>query len=264
MAISTGDHWQQHVLQIWWCYYVLTLLDVQQASKPIEVAKDISTMPVNTAQGMSSNEPDLAQKEVATKPLETALCVSSNAPNLVQKKVAIKPAPFLQKTPEPPLPQPPAPQQDERHANGLVEGQQLAPIPLQTSKDADCQEQLDQQLLLQQGDRHANGHVKVSRQVQCENVKLCKTLETFTSDSEVVKVALLTYYEELLIRNRAMCLILCLRHIYFVVFSKTAPLLGLKSIVFRLIYYVISVNRGQIIPLFCSKNAPVISFLVVL
>ena len=46
--------------------------------------------------------------------------------------------------------------------------------------------------------------------------------------------------------------------------SKTAPLLGPKSIVFRLIYYAISVSRGQIIPLFCSKNAPVISFLVVL
>ena len=51
----------------------LTLLGVQQASNQIEVAKDISTMPVDTAQGMSSNEPDLAQKEVATKPLETAL-----------------------------------------------------------------------------------------------------------------------------------------------------------------------------------------------
>ena len=49
----------------------LTLLGVQQASRPIEVAKDISTMPVDTAQGMSSNEPDLAQKEVAIKPLVT-------------------------------------------------------------------------------------------------------------------------------------------------------------------------------------------------
>ena len=137
--------------------------------------------------------------------------------------------------------------QDECHANGLVEGQPLAPIPLQTSKDADCQDQLDQQLLLQQGDRHANGHVKVSRQVQCETVKLCKTLETFTSDSEVVKVALLTYYEELLIRNRAMCLILCLRHIYFVVFSKTAPLLRLKSIVFRQNYYVVFVKMCAVI-----------------
>ena len=55
---------------------------------------------------------------------------------------------------------------------------------------------------MQQGDRHANGHVKVSRQVQCENVKLCKTLETFTSKVKVVKVAFLTYFEELLIRNR--------------------------------------------------------------
>ena len=126
MAISTGDHWQQHVLQIWWCYYVLTLLDVQQASKPIEVAKDISTTPVDTAQVMSSNAPDLAQKEVAIKPLDTTLCVSShapdltqkevaimpvdtaqgmssNAPDLVQKKVAIQPAPLLQETALPPL-----------------------------------------------------------------------------------------------------------------------------------------------------------------
>ena len=96
----------------------------------------------------------------------------------------------------------PVQQQDERHVNGHVEGQPLAPIPLQTSKD-DCQDQLDQQLLLQQGDRHANGHVKVSRQVQCETTELCKTLETFTSDVKLVKVVPLTYFEELLIRNRA-------------------------------------------------------------
>ena len=48
-------------------------------------------------------------------------------------------------------------------------------------------------------------------------VQCYKTLETFTSE---VKVALPTYFEELLIRNRAMCLILCLGHIYFVVLVK--------------------------------------------
>ena len=143
----------------------------------------------------------------------------------------------------------PVQQQDERHANGLVEGQPLAPIPLQTSKD-DCQDQLDQQLLLQQGDRHANGHVKVSRQVQCETTELCKTLETFTSDVKVVKEAPLTYFEEFLIRNRAICLILFLGHIYLVVLVENAPFLGLKSIVFLPNFYVNTVNRGKITLLF--------------
>ena len=63
----------------------LTLLVVQQASKPIEVAKDISTMPVDTAQGMSSDVPDLAQKEVATIPLDTAHGVSSTVPDLARE-----------------------------------------------------------------------------------------------------------------------------------------------------------------------------------
>ena len=135
----------------------ITLLAVQEASMSIE-------------------DEDISSTEVFKLPRDTAYGMEDDVPDLVYKKVAIKPAPFLQKTPEPPLPQPPAPQQDERHANGLVEGQPLAPIPLQTSKDADCQDQLDQQLLLQQGDRHANGHVKVSRQVQCETTELCKTL----------------------------------------------------------------------------------------
>ena len=53
-----------------------TLLNVQQASKPIEEAEDISTkdlfnMPVDTAQGMSSAVPDLAQKEVVIKTVDT-------------------------------------------------------------------------------------------------------------------------------------------------------------------------------------------------
>ena len=58
------------------------------------------------------------------------------------------------------------------------------------------------------------------------------------------------YIEELLIRNRAMCLILCLGHIFFVVLVKTAPLLRLKSIVFRQIYYAISGNLGSNFPMF--------------
>ena len=82
-------------------------------------------------------------------------------------------------------------------------------------------------------------HTYMNKLVQC-----CKTLETFTSE---VKVAPLTYFEELLIRNRAMCLILCLGHIFFVVFSKTAPFLRLKSIVFHQIYYDIS---GSNVPMF--------------
>ena len=72
--------------------------------------------------------------------------------------------------------------------------------------------------------------------------------KTFTSK---VKVVPLTYFEELLIRNRAMCLILCYGHIfYIVVFSKTAPFLGLKSIVFRPNYYVTTANCSAINPLF--------------
>ena len=75
-------------------------------------------------------------------------------------------------------------------------------------------------------------------------VQHCKTLKTFTSE---VKVVPLTYFEELLIRNRAMCLILCLGHIYFVVLVKTAPFLRLKSIVFRQNYYVLFVKMCAII-----------------
>ena len=99
-------------------------------------------------------------------------------------EVVIKPVETAQSLPQLPIqeqgrqdltaiedPQPPAPQQDECHANGLVEGQPLAPIPLQTSMEADCQDQFAQQQLLQapdtlQGERHANGHVYVPRQVQ--------------------------------------------------------------------------------------------------
>ena len=72
--------------------------------------------------------------------------------------------------------------------------------------------------------------------------------KTFTSE---VKVVPLTYFEELLIRNRAMCLILCYRHIlYFVVFSKTAPFFRLKSIVFGPNYYVTTANRSAVYLLF--------------
>ena len=55
----------------------------------------------------------------------------------------------------------------------------LAPIPLQTSKEADCQDQFAQLQLLQppykqQGERHANGHVYVSSQVQYRTVNMYK------------------------------------------------------------------------------------------
>ena len=93
---------------------------------------------------------------------------------------------------------------------------------------------------------NANRHVYVTSQDLYKTVILYKTVRTFIK----VKVALSTYFKEVLIRNRAMCLILFFGNNYFVVFSKNAPLLGLKSIVFRPIYYVISVNHGQIIPLF--------------
>ena len=99
----------------------ITLLDVQEASKLIE-------------------DEDTSSTEGFKLPRDTAYGMEDDVPDLVYKKVAIKPAPFLQKTPEPPLPQPPAPQQDERHANGHVEGQPLAPIPLQTSMGTDCQD----------------------------------------------------------------------------------------------------------------------------
>merc|ERR1712030_290847 len=97
--------------------------------------------------------------------------------------------------------------QDQRAQQTLLQ----APIPLQVHRYADCQDQLVQQSLLnapvqQQGDRHANGHVNVKRKVQCKTVKLYKTSKNFTN-VKVVKVASLAYFEELLIRNRAMCLI---------------------------------------------------------
>ena len=55
---------------------------------------------------------------------------------------------------------------------------------------------------------NANGHAYKTMQdfVQYNTMKLPKTYETFTSD---VKVALLTYVEELLIRN--LCLMLLFR-----------------------------------------------------
>ena len=67
---------------------------------------------------------------------------------------------------------------------------------------------------------NANGHAYMKRQefVQYETVQLLKTFKTFTS---VVKVALLTSLEELLIHNCTMCLILFLGHNYFGVLVKT-------------------------------------------
>ena len=77
----------------------------------------------------------------------------------------------------------------------------------------------------------------VSRQLQYKTKKLCKVPgqdfvrfykpQTFKTFTHTVKVVSLTYFEELLVRNRAMCLILCYRHILFIVVCcKTATYLG--------------------------------------
>ena len=72
--------------------------------------------------------------------------------------------------------------------------------------------------------------------------------KTFTSE---VKVVPLTYYEELLIRNRAMYPILCYGYIIYVVFLvKPRRFLGLKSTVFGPNYYVTTANCSAIYPLF--------------
>ena len=229
-----------------------TLRDAQEASKLIEdedtPSMEVFKLPRDTTYGMEDDVPDLVNKKVAIKPAPPHVQGPSNPgsplpPEAETNRDADCQVQLIQQQ----LPQPPDKQQGERHVNGHVEGQPLAHIPLQTSMEADCQDQFAQQQLLQppdkqQGERHANGHVYVSRQVQYKTVKLCKTL-TFKKQSDkklvpvttfnFVKVALLTQLEELLIRNRAMCIILCLGHIYFVVFSKNAPLLGLKSIVFH-------------------------------
>ena len=71
--------------------------------------------------------------------------------------------------------------------------------------------------------------------------------KTFTSE---VKVVPLTYYEELLIRNRAMYPIV-LRVLYICcVFSKTAPFFRAEKIVFGPNYYVTTANCSAIYPLF--------------
>ena len=73
----------------------LSLLDVQQASKSIEVAKDTTTevviLPLGNTHGVKDDVPDLAQKEAAIKPLDTAHGLSSDVPDLGQKEIAIKP-----------------------------------------------------------------------------------------------------------------------------------------------------------------------------
>ena len=89
----------------------LTLLDVQQDSKSIEVAKDMRSWfkkPVDTAHGVSSNVPDLVQKKVAIQPLQG----EENIPTEVAKEVAIQPAPLLQKTVQRPIQQVPATQKE--------------------------------------------------------------------------------------------------------------------------------------------------------
>ena len=84
-------------------------------------------------------------------------------------------------------------------------------------------------------------------------------LKTFTSE---VKVVLPTYYEELLIRNRAMYpTVIRVHYLLFVVLYKTAPFLGLKSTVFGPKYYVTTANCSAIYPLFCSKPRRYLVFL---
>ena len=74
-------------------------------------------------------------------------------------------------------------------------------------------------------------------------VQHCKTLETFTSE---VKVAPLTYFEELLIRNRAMCLILFLGAHLFSLFLCKPRHIQAKMPDFS--YYVVFCQKGS--PLF--------------
>ena len=89
--------------------------------------------------------------------------------------------------------------------------------------------------------------VKVVSLTYFEELLVRTRAKTFTSK---VKVVSLTHFEELLVRTRGLCLILCYRHIlYIVVFSKTAPFLGLKSIVFGPNCYVTTANRSAIYPL---------------
>ena len=207
--------------------------------KPVETAQSLQQPPIQDQghQDITAIE-DTSSVEVLKMPRDTTYGMEADVPDLVNKKVAIKPAP--------------------PHVQGSSNPRSPLPPEAETNRDADCQVQLIQKQLLQppdkqQGDRHANGHVYVLRQVQFKKLKLCKTLKrnktkTFTSE---VKVVPLTYFEELLIRNRAMCLILFWGgHIYFVVLVENAPFLGLKSIVFRPNYYVITTNRGSIVPLF--------------
>ena len=72
--------------------------------------------------------------------------------------------------------------------------------------------------------------------------------KTFTSE---VKVVPLTYYEELLIRNRAMYpIVIRVHYIYVVFLVKPRRFLGLKSTVFGPNYYVTTANCSAIFPLF--------------
>ena len=73
-------------------------------------------------------------------------------------------------------------------------------------------------------------------------------LKTVTSE---VKVVPLTYYEELLIRNRAMYpIVIRVHYIYVVFLVKPRRFLGLKNTVFGPNYYVTTANCSAIFPLF--------------
>ena len=81
-------------------------------------------------------------------PVDTAQGMSSNAPDLVQKKVAIQPAPLLQETALPSLQK----QEEERQAliaTDVCKKPEMGepPIPLQVHRDADWQDRFQPQVI---------------------------------------------------------------------------------------------------------------------
>ena len=118
----------------------LSLINVQQASKSMEVV----TKPVDTAQFL----PQPPLQEQGRQDL-TAIEDHQLPPHVRGPEDLRPPHDGAESTPPPEV-------EDYNHKGQLL----LAPIPLQTSRNADCQVQFAQQQLLQQGNRHANGLVK--------------------------------------------------------------------------------------------------------
>ena len=85
--------------------------------------------------------------------------------------------------------------------------------------------------------------------------------KTFTSE---VKVVPLTYYEELLIRNRAMYPILCYGYILYIVFLvKPRRFLGLKRPFLAPIITSLLQTAAPFIRCFCSKTRRFLVYFVV-